>query len=295
MTTEIARARIVDGVLDIPDGPAFDSLCELGVFYLETPPDLALSAGIRFAQSFYLDRDGGPDDAYRGYRDRDYGRSLLGYSDTGADQLEIVQIESELWNELLPLDVADMLRGFDAVGRSIVRGLMLRVGVDPADIDRITGGMDRSAALQYCIFNHFRSRIAHPIGFTPHKDSGFVTVLHASEGGFETLLGDRWVSVDPLPEHLTVVLGHSMEILTQNLTRSITASHHRVRATGPRAHTRDERYSFGSYIGPRWDQDLLRYDETGRLTVFQSFLAFQKAKAAEMNYEFHPKVEASNS
>lgn len=287
--------RIVDGTLEIPEGRAFDTLCDHGVFYLETPPELDLAAGIRFAQSFYVDRDGGPDDAFRGYRNRDYGRSLLGYSSTGADQSELLQIEAELWSELLPPEVAGMLAGFDAIGRSVVRSVMLRVGVDPADMDRITGGMDRNSALQYCIFNHYRSKLKQPVGLTPHKDSGFVTVLHSSEGGLETRRGDDWVSVDPVPGHLTVVLGHSIEILTEKLPRPVAASYHRVRATGPRASTRDERYSFGSYIGPRWDQNLLQYDESGRLTVFQSFLAFQKAKAAEMNYEFHPKVEASRS
>ncbi|WP_372424367.1 2OG-Fe(II) oxygenase family protein [Salinarimonas chemoclinalis] len=295
MIAELPRTRIVDGALQIPEGPAFDILCDYGVFYLETPRDLDLAAGIRFAQAFYMERDGGPDDAFRGFRDRDYGCSMLGYSDTGADQSELLQIESWLWSELLPPEVAAMLRGFDAIGRSVVRGVMRRVGVDPADIDRITGGMDRDAALQYCIFNHYRSRVAQPHGLTPHKDSGFVTVLHSSEGGLETLRGDDWVRVDPQPGHLTVVLGHSLEILTEKLPRPVAASHHRVRATGPRASTRHERYSFGSYVGPRWDQDLLQYDDAGRLTVFQSFLAFQKAKAAEMNYEFHPKVEASHT
>lgn len=54
-----------------------------------------------------------------------------------------------------------------------------------------------------------------------------------------------------------------------------------------------DRFTFGSYIGPRWDQDL--YQISGEtVKPVQSFLEFQKRKAAEMGYEFHPKVETAH-
>jgi hypothetical protein len=73
------------------------------------------------------------------------------------------------------------------------------------------------------------------------------------------------------------------------MARPAAASYHRVRPMAPRPDRRD-RTSFGVYIGPHFDQDLNQYDENGNLTRYQSFMSFQRQKAAEMGYEFHPAL-----
>ncbi|MEW3673644.1 hypothetical protein QOZ77_31030, partial [Pseudomonas aeruginosa] len=88
------------------------------------------------------------------------------------------------------------------------------------------------------------------------------------------------------------VLGHSFELLTEKSATPVQASYHRVRRMEPQERKAD-RFTFGSYIGPRWDQDL--YQISGEtVKPVQSFLEFQKRKAAEMGYEFHPKVETAH-
>jgi len=290
MANILPRTRLVEGRLEIASDADFDTLCDYGIFYLERPDHLDIAGGIKLAQSFYLEPNGGAEDAYRGYRTRNLEPSLLGHSSTGADQSELLQIEADLWRVHFPADVAKMLWGFNQLGKVVVRDVMLRAGVDPDDVDRVTGGMPRDVALQYSIFNHYRSTVAQPFGLTPHKDSGFITVLHSSEGGLDTQYGNQWVPVDPLDGHFTIVLGHSFEVLTAQMRRPVMGSYHRVNANNRRGSHQDERYSFGSYIGPRWDQILYQYSAAGELKEFQSFYDFQKAKAEEMGYEFHPKV-----
>ncbi|WP_201022437.1 2OG-Fe(II) oxygenase family protein [Pseudomonas aeruginosa] len=152
--------------------------------------------------------------------------------------------------------------------------------------------MSSNQALQYCIFNHFRADSAHPVGLTAHKDSGFTTLLYTTEPGLESLENGSWIPFDPMPGHFTLVLGHSFELLTEKSATPVQASYHRVRRMEPQERKAD-RFTFGSYIGPRWDQDL--YQISGEtVKPVQSFLEFQKRKAAEMGYEFHPKVETAH-
>ena len=278
---------------DAPDG--FDLARRRGAFHLAHPRDMDFTAGIRLARSYYLDPDGGSGDAWRGFRDRDLSPTLLGYSCTGADQDELLQIESHLWHRHLPAAAAALLWRMSGISRSVLRGLFAMAGVPATDVERVTGGLDPAGssadgALQYCIFNHFRAEIDQPVGLTAHKDSGFVTLLYTVEKGLESQDGAGWVPFDPLPGYFTLVLGHSLEVLTARLARPITASYHRVRTTRPRPAGMPDRFTFGTYIGPRWDQPLYEYTEDGRLTSSMSFLDFQKRKAAEMAYVFHPRV-----
>ena len=114
-----------------------------------------------------------------------------------------------------------------------------------------------------------------------------------TEPGFESFENGEWIPFDPLEGHFTVVLGHSFEMLTANLPKPVHASYHRVRKMEARPAGKAERFTFGVYIGPTWDQDLYQYNSDGDLVAKQSFLDFQKAKAADMAYEFHPKVKAT--
>jgi hypothetical protein len=271
----------------------FDRACLHGAFHLRYPDGLAFQPAIELSQKYYLDQQGGADDLYRGFRTRVLEKSLMGYSQTGSDQDELLQIEAPLWREYLPAPAADLLWSLNELNRQVLVDLFVRSGVDPADIDTIAGGLSSNQALQYCIFNHYRSEVEQPVGLTAHKDSGFITILYTTEAGLESQENGVWVPFDPLARHFTVVLGHSFEVLTTNLSRPVKASYHRVRGMARRRVSEPERFTFGVYIGPRWDQDLYQYGADGRLQAVQSFLDFQKAKAAEMAYEFHPRVEVA--
>ncbi|NRN30782.1 2OG-Fe(II) oxygenase family protein [Photorhabdus heterorhabditis] len=291
MTHILPPAEIIDNKLHFSNKDGFNQACQFGAFYLKHPDRLNFNAGITLAKNYYLEPNGELTDDYRGYRTKDLRKSLLGYSQTGNDQDELLQIECALWHEYLPETVSNLLWAINDISRITLSELFIMAGVYPDDIDTITGGMYKNNALQYCIFNHFRSHIQYPVGLTAHKDSGFITTLYTTEPGLESLEGDKWLPFDPLDGYFTVVIGHSFEILMSKSSQPVTASYHRVRGMKARQSSQEDRFTFGTYIGPRWDQDLYQYDNNGILTPIESFLDFQKRKADEMAYEFHPKVE----
>lgn len=296
---QLARAEIHDGSLRFETPGGWRDALIRGLFYLKSPADLDHAAAVQFCESFYLERTSdppGPDDRYRGFRGATFDGSLLGYSDAGADQVERIQLELPLWDRYLPAAVTPILHQLNDVARLVVRGFFARCGVELAHVAQITGGMETNEALQYCIFNNFESRKVGADGFTPHKDSGFVQVMHSPEPGLEVWEDDRWAPVAPLPGYLIVINGHALEVLTTRLRTRAAAAYHRVRSIAARPAGQKDRISFGVYIGPRFEQDLYQYDEGGTLTRFMSFLSFQKQKAAEMGYEFdniHPALGAS--
>jgi hypothetical protein len=283
---ERARAEFRDGRLHLEGVGGWEALLGQGVVHIRIPDEMDVAPGARFCESYHLDRTGGEGDEYRGFRAARFEGSVLGYSDTGSDQVERVQLELALWHRHLPAPVTRLLRQMNELGRVFVRDMFARCGVDRRDVATITGGVETNEALQYCIFNNFESRKQGADGFTPHKDSGFVQLMCIREPGLELWEGERWVAVDPRPGHLIAITGHALEVLTARMKVRATAPYHRVRTIEPRAGQRIDRTSFGVYIGPRFDQDLYQYDDRGQLVALQSFMSFQRQKAIEMGYEF---------
>lgn len=291
MVFEPPQGHIVDGRLHLDAERDWEQLLSRGLVRLAIPAQIAVGEGVRFCEEFHRPRQGDDADLYRGFRERSLEGSVLGYSDAGNDQCERVQLELKLWGDYLPPAVTQMLHAINDAGRAIIRTVFDRCGVDPADIATITGGMERNDALQYGIFNNFESKKQGLDGFTPHKDSGFIQLMYVHEEGFEAEHDGRWVPVPPSKSHFVAILGHSMEVLTAKLPVRATASYHRVASTVRRPGAKD-RTSFGIYVGPRFEQYLYQYDEQRKLRAYMSFEAFQRQKAREMGYDFHPALEA---
>ncbi|WP_191985764.1 hypothetical protein [Pseudomonas aeruginosa] len=102
MSNILPSARMLDGMLHFKEEDGFSRARKLGAFHLEHPRGWDFSAGIALAQSYYLEPEVDADNAFRGFHRKDLGKSLLGYSRTGADQDELLQIECGLWREYLP-------------------------------------------------------------------------------------------------------------------------------------------------------------------------------------------------
>ncbi|WP_205578808.1 hypothetical protein, partial [Pseudomonas aeruginosa] len=129
----------------------FSRARKLGAFHLEHPRGWDFSAGIALAQSYYLEPEVDADNAFRGFHRKDLGKSLLGYSRTGADQDELLQIECGLWREYLPAPAADLLWAMNDLNRSVLSQLFALDGIEERHFDLIAGGMSSNQALQYCI------------------------------------------------------------------------------------------------------------------------------------------------
>jgi hypothetical protein len=273
-------------IFESPEG--FDEALKEGVFYIRIPEDFNYGAANKFATSYYLPKNG-VDDEYKGFKDVEFKESILGYSSPN-DQVELLQLEAKLWHKYLPDGITSMLNQMNNISKIILKEVCDMIGVKSKDLDKITGGIDQDNALQYCIFNHYRST-KDAIGFTAHKDSGFITTLYSIEPGLEAFKNGQWYPIDPIPGYFTINLGHSFEILSAKMSKPIHAVYHRVRKTENISKNMPDRFSIGSYIGPRFDMDLYQYQHDGKLEFYQSFMDFQIAKAKEMNYEFHPNVK----
>ena len=285
-----ATAVLTDNGLSFEESDGLPRTLAHGLLYVRYPQSCDFDPGVKFARSYYLDADPGDADPFRGYRVRPLDGTQLGYSDPSADQVELFQLELPLWRRYLPPELATLLHNMNDVAKHVLFAICDAVGVREEHHDQIALGVSKDEALQYCIFNHYRRVRSSSVGFTAHKDSGFITVLYTTEAGLETLEDDRWLDVVPRPRHFTVVLGHSLEVLTANLARPARASYHRVRSGQGDA---PDRFSFGVYVGPHFEQDLYQYDCQGNLDVHMSFLDFQKIKAEEMQFEFHPKLSVA--
>jgi isopenicillin N synthase-like dioxygenase len=285
--TTFPKSEICDGSLCFQSEIDYQNALKEGVFFVKIPKDIDVKPGIKFCENFYKKKDNGIDKEYKGFNQLSYNDSILGYSDRH-DQVEQVQLEIPLWNKYFPQELSNLLFMMNKLGLLIVENIFEKVGITKKYWDVITGGASKSTALQYCIFNHYRS-LKNRIGITKHKDSGFITVLYSPEPGLEALTDERWVSIYPEDGYFTINLGHSFEVLTGKQNLSIKAVEHRVKEI-KKSSNEPDRYSFGTYIGPRFDMNLFQYDN-GKLVFYKTFIEFQKIKAKEMGYEFHPKVK----
>lgn len=283
---------LVRGSLEFENHEDVRRAIDHGLFYLKYPAGVDFAPGVRFATNYYLDDEEGSD-PYRCYHQRQLSGTRLGYSDPSDDQVELFQLEANLWARHLPSAVSDMLWDMNRIAKIALYAMFDFCEVPESDRDKVAEGLSRDEALQYCLFNHYRSGRSRSPGFTAHKDSGFITLLHTTEEGLETLDEGTWLDVPPLPGFFTVVLGHSFEILTAKREPRVNASYHRVREVLHSKSNRPDRYSFGVYIGPKFEQDLFEYSACGVLQRHMSFMEFQRQKAAQMGYEFHPLLDVS--
>lgn len=283
------KAEIVRDTLSFQTNSSIDEALETGVMFIKIPSGFNSQAIKKFATSYYLEKDGTEGDPYKGYAKESFKESILGYSSPN-DQVELLQLELSLWKKYFPKPVFESLLLMNDVSKIVLKSIFHKIGASHEEIDLITGGMDNDKSLQYCIFNHYRSA-RNKIGFTAHKDSGFITTLYSIEPGLESYMEGRWVPIDPIPGYFTVNLGHSLEVLSSKMKKPIHAVYHHVRQTDNHTNNLPDRFSVGTYLGPRFDMDLYQYKATGELVFFQTFLDFQIAKAKEMGFEFHPRVQ----
>jgi len=283
------KAYINNNTLMFNSEEDYKTALEEGVFFVKIPETMDVKPGIMFSQNFYKDKNNSSDDPYRGFNTLSYDDSILGYSDRH-DQVEQVQLELSRWNKYFPSELDTLLKNMNKLGLLVVENIFRKLGIADKYWDVITGGAAKDTALQYCIFNHYRSKIQN-IGITKHKDSGFITVLYSPEPGLEAFTQNQWVPIDPEPGYFTINLGHAFEVLTSKLPLRVQAVDHHVKQIVKNTNEPD-RYSFGTYIGPRFDMNLYQY-ENNNLLFYQTFLEFQQLKAKQMGYEFHPKVKVT--
>ncbi|MFJ8957643.1 2OG-Fe(II) oxygenase family protein [Streptomyces sp. NPDC102381] len=250
---------------------------EDGFFYVRKPANLSLTAGDRFASSFYLPPE--RDDPYRGFK-RWTSESLgahQGYFCRNADQTEQFFLKSDWWKRVYPtalIQQAEAMRDFAlAIQRAVLTQLEL-----PRELWReATGHSLDPQGTHTLTFNHFRPEVAAR-GLNIHKDSGWVTVLRSTDPGLEVERDGDWHPIDPIPGTFIVNFGCAMEMLMRSTATPVAAVAHRVVRQVHHANAKPDRFSYALFVDSSLDTSvcpgLFTYEPQAGLRLETSFSAF---------------------
>ena len=225
-TADLEQARLGDDGLVFRDTAARSRAFAHGVFLLEIPESLALSAGDRFARQFFQGADAEPYGKYRDVTSEHFGDGLLGYH-SRVDQLEQFLLERRFWGKVYPPEIMELGEHLTLLSHRVLRSVLACAGIPERDWIRASGGCSDANGSYHLTFNHYRP--AHrDIGLSSHKDDGFITVLRTTAPGLEVNRDEVWEKVPVDPSCFVVNFGLSMEILTASCATPLSAILHRV-------------------------------------------------------------------
>ncbi|MFJ6659916.1 2OG-Fe(II) oxygenase family protein [Streptomyces sp. NPDC091377] len=231
-----------------------------GFFYVRQPAGTDLSAGDRFARSFYLPAEDPAipavehPDPYRGFRRwtaEQLGRHQ-GYFCRDADQTEQFFLESAWWDQVYPASLARQAERMRDFALDVQRAVLARLDLPRELWDRATGHSMTAHGTHTLTFNHFRPEVAAR-GLNIHKDSGWVTVLRSTERGLEVDRDGEWQPIDPVPGTFIVNFGCAMEILTRRTATPVAAVAHRVVRQPPSGGAKPDRFSYALFVDSSLD------------------------------------------
>lgn len=251
----LERARAVGGVLDFGGSGARSRAFRDGVFLLEIPGELDVSAGDTFARQFFEGSAAAPYGRFRDIGSDHFGDPLLGFHQR-INQIEQFLLERRFWSATYPAEITALGESLTRLSRQVLCSVLSAVGIPEGDWRRATGGCSQCAGSYHLTFNHYRPARAD-IGLSSHKDDGFLTILRTTAPGLEVSREDHWETVPADPDCFIVNFGLSMEILTAGSRMPVAAIMHSV------ARQQDDRSSFGHFSSsgclPGEDKGIYRY------------------------------------
>lgn len=271
------RASLHDHRLHFATGGGIGAALVDGFFLVEQPRDCDLSAGDRFARSFYLSERSG--DPYRGFERWTAARLAdhEGYYRRDADQAEQFFLERRFWRDVYPPDLVAQARAMQAFALDVLQAVLAEVDMPRELWDEATGRCLSDRGTYHLTFNHFRPSV-RARGLNTHKDSGWLTILRSLEPGLEVDRRGAWVPIDPIEGTFIVNFGCAMEILTAKSRTPVSAVGHRVREQHERYGRKPDRFSYALFVDSSLDEavcpGLFRYEPPGRLELAMNFKRF---------------------
>ncbi|KMW73477.1 hypothetical protein TI10_10540 [Photorhabdus luminescens subsp. luminescens] len=262
-SADMARSYLEGDNLIFTDNDGFDRALRDGFFLLKAPPYMDFEHGDRFAHHFFEPAAEGDLRPYTGFKSCTFSNGYEGYFDREHDQWEHFRLERKHWN-LMPSEVATLGRHMTHVGICILRSVLAYIGIPRRDWELVTNGISEGLENQVLSFNHFRSEKATR-GSKFHRDSGWVTVLRSTERGLLAYINDELLAIDPVPGHLIINFGSSLEVLTENLMPNVRANVHGVVRT-ERNRQRD-RMSYVMYLVSNLAGNIYKYGPNGPIKV----------------------------
>lgn len=147
-------------------------------------------------------------------------------------------------DEAMRAAVLDWIAAMERLGRALMRGIALSLGLEGTRFD--AHGMAEPLSL-FRIFHYPAGADAEAWGVGEHTDYGVLTILKQDDcGGLEVKAGGSarggWIDAPPVPGTFVVNLGDMLERMTAGL---YVSTPHRVRNTSGRS-----RYSFPFFLDP---------------------------------------------
>jgi hypothetical protein len=254
-------ASLQRAVLDGPElvfasASMLDQALDDGVFLLTVPHSMDFTACDAFARQFYTGSEHLSYGRYRHLTGDRFGDELLGYHER-SNQIEQFLLERRLWQAVYPPEIDASGIALTAIAGRVLRAILKLTDIPIRHWPEATGGCSVESGSYHLTFNHYRP--AQPgIGLSSHKDDGFVTILRTTSPGLEINHCNRWESVTPDPACFVINFGLSMEILTRQSSRPVSAIMHRVQ------HQTADRFSFGhfssSFCTPGSESGIYGYD-----------------------------------
>ncbi|WP_372424370.1 2OG-Fe(II) oxygenase family protein [Salinarimonas chemoclinalis] len=237
------RARLEAGRITLETGEDLSEALADGCLRLRIPPEVDLGPGLALARNFWREPDGGPADAYRGFR-----RASDIYFDREHFQTEHLLLDRPQRLRHLPADVVGLCDALAAIGRDVLAAVLSRLDVPREVRDRAVVGCLHGRAVEWMAVSHYRPE-RRQLGCPPHKDTGYVTVLYFDQEGLEARRDGAWRRIDPEPGYFLVNFGGALELLTRRLERPVEALLHRVAERRPDPGAED-RFSFAAFVNP---------------------------------------------
>jgi isopenicillin N synthase-like dioxygenase len=274
-------ARLEQGALVFRSPDGMSRALRDGFFLLRCPDRLDLSAGDRFARSFYLPTpaEQEPADPYRGFTGWTSDRLAEheGYYRRDVDQTEQFFLERRFWAGVYPPALVRQASAMQGLALEVLAAVLAHLDLPQHLWDEATGRCLSGRGMYHLTFNHFRPDV-RARGLNIHKDSGWVTVLRSIEPGLEVERSGQWCPLAPLPDHFIVNFGCAMEILTRDTATPVAAVAHRVVEQVRRHPAEPDRFSYALFADSTLDesvcQGLFRYVPGGGLTLAMNFKEF---------------------
>nr|GMC84135.1 leucoanthocyanidin dioxygenase-like [Ipomoea batatas] len=133
------------------------------------------------------------------------------------------------------------------LGDKLTRILSVNLGLKEDRIHEAFGGHEERAA---CLRVNFYPKCPQPdlaMGLSPHSDPGGLTFLlaDADVAGLQIFHGDKWITVNPLPNAFIINIGDQIQVMTNDIYKSVE---HRVMANSEK-----ERLSMALFYNPGGD------------------------------------------
>ncbi|KAK4584038.1 hypothetical protein RGQ29_021965 [Quercus rubra] len=141
------------------------------------------------------------------------------------------------------------------------------------------------------IVGHYHPYCPQPdltVGLTPHTDSGLTVLLQNQVGGLQVKHDDEWVDVEPIPGALTINIGDTIQIMSNDKYVSVE---HRVLAKA----SKEPRISVVAFFNLETESDTNYFGPLPELLTLDKPALYRKFTMPEFQEGFYSKGLDSKS